>query len=53
LESPSSGNNYEWITDAINDLIEGMKKILNFVPNFPDEIAEMFEDLFELILSIF
>jgi hypothetical protein len=26
---------------------------LNFVPNFPDEIAEMFEDLFELILSIF
>jgi phage-related protein len=44
---------YDWITDAINDLVEGMKKVLNFVANFPDEVAEMFEELFELILSIF
>jgi hypothetical protein len=44
---------YNWITDAINDLIEGMKKVLDFITYFPDEIAEMFEDLFELILSIF
>jgi ABC-type proline/glycine betaine transport system permease subunit len=44
---------YDWITDAINELVDGMKKVLDFVKNFPDEVAEMFEELFEMILSIF
>jgi hypothetical protein len=44
---------YEWISSTIDELLEGMKKVLNFVINLPDEIPEMSEDLFDLVLSIF
>jgi uncharacterized protein Yka (UPF0111/DUF47 family) len=44
---------YEWFSNAIDELLEGMKNVLNFVTNFLIEIEEMFEDLFDLVLSIF
>jgi phage-related protein len=40
---------YEWISTVIEELLDGMKRILDFIKHFPDETKEMFDDLIDLL----